>query len=675
MQIDNLLFARDDCVACGDIPACNCADGEECIQISRSCETCTTNQCVASSSGSGSGSTGGVSKGAVAGAVVGSVLFFALVLGFYFWWRKKQQAANKEQPAAEGSKDVPAPADKVLSRPDPIEKHASQPSPPRQPQEERGTVRVYPTGSNSIIDLDPHSQQAMHLNGGHMRNSYRDSDPNPFGDSHSIVTTSTGSQSTNVIPIALVPPGSVGSRLSSPSQTDSSTSLPSRPLRSPDINLNLEHLNVSRDTMPSNSGQDLSPHSGINRNSYMSAASGASYASDVLTEAPIIVTQSQRQVLGAVKAEVVHAPGSSGANSLKTISVASRPPVRSPLATSAFGPTDIVSEQDDGRSQRSQEINVTNDPFDDHNSLPAPTTGGGNRTSAATFGSVSDNASLWTPLPQFATNSAGQSRGSSRPISLDTQAGSIIGADIRDATRVHLGFVQPNSAPFIPATPVSSSAAFNSSQRSPYRMTSGRLVTPTSGGTDVSTMPTGLEAQQARALAEAKAVKAQAMEDRDNSRMSMSTVASNGADSILESFPFVPPSPISNRPIRTPPRSPLVQSNPTQATSPLAASHPQTLSDFVEQASEEDGGMIVPPNRKMLGMSTGSQMSNMSTGLGSFPFQIETSSDDRPSGQVADAGEDSGAGASAVAGRQRASLDTLALTSDLSSYPLGVDRN
>jgi hypothetical protein len=65
-------------------------------------------------------------------------------------------------------------------------------------------------------------------------------------------------------------------------------------------------------------------------------------------------------------------------------------------------------------------------------------------------------------------------------------------------------------------------------------------------------------------------------------------------------------------------------------------------------------------------MSTASQFSTASSGLGSFPFQI-----------------DSGNNTDSMSinppvpfnGRQRASLDTLALTSDLSSYPLGFDRD
>jgi hypothetical protein len=132
---------------------------------------------------------------------------------------------------------------------------------------------------------------------------------------------------------------------------------------------------------------------------------------------------------------------------------------------------------------------------------------------------------------------------------------------------------------------------------------------------------------------------------------------SGRADSILESFTFVPPSPISNRPLRTPPRSPLVQETHHVQDPP---------------APVQDDGVLEPPNRRVLGMSTGSQLSSMSTGLGSFPFQIDHGSEGNQtedpagvpfSGQFIDKDE------------MRASLDTLALTRDLtSSYPSGFNR-
>jgi hypothetical protein len=62
----------------------------------------------------------------------------------------------------------------------------------------------------------------------------------------------------------------------------------------------------------------------------------------------------------------------------------------------------------------------------------------------------------------------------------------------------------------------------------------------------------------------------------------------------------------------------------------------------------------------------------MSTGLGSFPFQIDhgsegVQSEESPMGVLPN-------GQSVGKSKQRASLDTLALTKDLASYPLGFDR-
>jgi hypothetical protein len=184
-------------------------------------------------------------------------------------------------------------------------------------------------------------------------------------------------------------------------------------------------------------------------------------------------------------------------------------------------------------------------------------------------------------------------------------------------------------------------------------MASGRLVSP-------FTVTNPLERQQESSLANMQAQaqqpeKVQAVPQR----MSMSTMASGvsgRADSILESFTFVPPSPISNRPLRTPPRSPLVQETHNVQDRP---------------APEQDDSILEPPNRRVLGMSTGSQLSSMSTGLGSFPFQIDHGSD---GSQTEVPTEVPSSGRSVDDAKQRASLDTLALTRDLTSYPLGFDR-
>lgn len=167
-----------------------------------------------------------------------------------------------------------------------------------------------------------------------------------------------------------------------------------------------------------------------------------------------------------------------------------------------------------------------------------------------------------------------------------------------DATRVHLGFTQPASGSVYHATPLASSVMGGSTTL--VRMASGRVVS------------NPLERQQESSLAtmQARAQQSEKVQAFPQ-RISMSTMASGvsgRADSILESFTFVPPSPISNRPLRTPPRSPLGQETHHVQVPPTPA---------------QDDGVLEPPDRRVLGMSTGSQLSSMSTGLGSFPFQID----------------------------------------------------
>ncbi len=241
---------------------------------------------------------------------------------------------------------------------------------------------------------------------------------------------------------------------------------------------------------------------------------------------------------------------------------------------------------------------------------------------------------------------------SDRPLSSITQAASIMGANIMDATRVHLGLGQPANVSVHPTTPLTSSAATGS--QTLVRVASGRLVSPYTRG---ATGP--LERQQERAIANAQARGQQSEKAQANpQRISMSTMASGvsgRADSILESFTFVPPSPISNRPPRTPPRSPLAQETPQVPNRPPLA----------------QDGVFDPPDRRVLGMSTGSQLSSMSTGLGSFPFQIDHGNEGNQSEEPPISILPNG---SVDKAKQRASLDTLALTKDLTSYPLGFDR-
>ncbi|KAJ7498950.1 hypothetical protein FB451DRAFT_1548693 [Mycena latifolia] len=604
MRLEALLPRQsDNCIQCPTTPSCNCAANQQCFLINRDCVTCASVRCVSSSS-SGSSSSGGVSKGALAGAIIGSLIFLALAVCAFLWYRRRLRLRGG--PVYEVKKDVPARAETVLNRPDPTEKPAT----PSQPEPDH-RVRVY-SSSNMTIDLDPQSQSSpLHSPSRHSAQS------NPFSDNHSIQTA--GTESTNVIPIALVSPEH---RSLSDSVPTTSTG-PVRPSRSPD--LNLDHVNVSRDSIrPLNKLYAPSQRSGVSavssRNSYMS---NASFASDFLNEAPMIITPVKGNVR-VVKAEVISA-GSLSPMSVEGPRPMSRPPVTSPLASRSFGPADVVKEEDEQPSN----------PFRDGGSSPS--------ASVTTFGHASprppSEASEWAA--EGPTLPWTRSGGDSRPSSMSTQAGSI--ADIGSATRVNVGLATPVSGGGFP--------------RSPFRTTMGRLVTPNTGS---------LEEQQQRALDHAQA-RAQAQGgDHPNRRISNSSVmsaASTRADSILESFPFVPPSPISDRPMRSPPVSPLgQQSFSSAASTPRHAEFPKT-----QIRDDSDSDLPAPPNRRTLGLSTASQFSTASSGLGSFPFQIDSGNGSELNPPTAFNG--------IVNGRQRASLDTLALTSDLSSYPLGFDRD
>ncbi|KAG6916094.1 hypothetical protein DXG01_008421 [Tephrocybe rancida] len=580
------------------------------------------------SGSSGGSSSGGVSKGATAGAIVGTLIFLGIAIAFFLWYRRKSRLRQRFSGAREPPKDIPASAETVLNRPDPTEKPASIPT-------EVNTVRVY-SNSETTIDLDPESQRSSpHYN------SSRQSKTNPFDDTTSIQTA--GTEGTNVIPIALVPaepqrpfsPSSAGH-----TQLSTSSSLPVRPARSPD--LYLDHVNISNDSLRAPANYAQSTISGFtNRNSF---GSNASFSSDFLNEAPMIITPNKgavRQVLGVVKAEVINAPGSlsSGSDSLKP-PPNSRPVTKSPLAATSFGPADISKEDD------AQPI----DPFSDDASInaeygvsPAPTT----TTFARNSTGIRESQSEWVPeTPDVPWARSGDA---SRPSSMSTQAGSFI--DIGSAKRVQVG-LSPNNNP-----------------RSPHRTTMGRLVSPTSPD------PGSMQAQQQRVIAQAQAQGADV--DRRVSSGSAMSGTSTRADSILESFHFVPPSPISDRPVRSPPVSPLGQqsfSNAPPSPSSVKAQHviniappsPLAQEAFTDNKPQNDAtdatSLPPPPSRKTLGMSTASQMSTASSGLGSFPFQIETGDGPAPP-------------PSSFNNRQRASLDTLALTSDLSSYPLGFDRD
>jgi hypothetical protein len=661
MRVDALLGRQSDCIQCPDPAPCTCAANQQCFRInrlgllcslyllcsltllSRDCYTCSQTKCVATQ-GSNSKPSSGVSKGALAGGIVGALLFLAIAIFLFFRFRRTTRLRKALVSGRETKKDIPAPAETVLNRPDPMEKPT--------PLSDHDNVRIYSATSNATVDVGPEAHSSAPRPP--YTYAHQAGPANPFDDTNSIQTA--GSEGTNVIPIAFVPADSHRSPRSDAQTLPLATSThPIRPARSPDLNLNLDHVNVSNDNLRTVNPYATSMRSGISgisRNSYMS---NASYSSDFLNEAPMIMMPTKgavRQVLGVVKAEVINA-GSISPNppsdnlKVPTSTFVTRPSVGSPLASTSFGPADVLKESDESLE--------ANDPFSDrhsslitqHSASPSPTT---------TFGQtpfVPDRESFspdWAPsdpnLPWA------QSEDPSRPSSMSTQAGSVI--NISSATRVNVGLRTLGSG---------------ATSRSPFRTTMGRLISPSSPAASGT-----LQEQQQRALAHAQAqAQAQGLDKRRPiSGSSAMSAASTRADSILESFPFVPPSPISDRPIRSPPVSPLAdQSFVNGPNSPLAqhiftAAPPSPLAHDMENGvTESSGSLPAPPNRRMLGLSTVSQFSTASSGLGSFPFQIDSGT----------SAESSNHPPSAFNGRQRASLDTLALTSDLSSYPLGFDQD
>ncbi|TCD63869.1 hypothetical protein EIP91_004808 [Steccherinum ochraceum] len=673
------------CIQCADpAPCSNCAANEQCVLVNRDCNTCSVNKCVPVP---GSGSKGGVSAGAVAGAVIAAVLFLVVAILAFLWYRRRQRRIAAARSTDVDKVEIPARAEDVLNRPDPNEK---PPSPLPTP-----TIRGTLPYGEMVAMVSGQGSSAVGTQGHTPRASQQS---NPFEDrldTQSIQTAGSVGTQSNVIPIHLVGPDAASARSNPttvPSTQATAGSAPSRPDRDPSLNLNTDpNATASADTNRAASPYSASQISANVRHSYMSTGS---YASDLLGEAPIIVTPGRgavKQVLGVVKAEVIRTPpGSSvsgdsppsSADSLRP-TFASRPPARSPLAASSFGPADMLKEVDE---EHAQDVEARQDPFGDEHSpyinesssqaSPASPT-----PSASTFGSPAPTPSQYVSSPATEVDwspedpSRPWASGSKtpRPESISTQAGSVIGASIGAATRMHVGHILAPPSTANPDTPLSAAL---SSPRTPYRMTSAKLVSPVRQNDDASPASVAggaFEMQQRRALQEMDV-------DRRESRTSMMSSVSE-ADSILGGFPFVPPSPISDRPVRTPPRSPLAQqafSDNSTVTTPhpqqTDVAQSQQTEESSEQRTRKKSSQPPPPalfnNRKMLGLSVASETSTMSNGLGSFPFQIDT-------GSITEATASSSgpAGPQTVDGRQRASLDTLALTSDLASYPLGLDQN
>ncbi|GAA6059044.1 hypothetical protein JCM10212_001269 [Sporobolomyces blumeae] len=86
------------CLPCEDpiAPCKGCTKDQQCIQTGRSCTQCPRNICV---DNSGSSKGAGPSAGVTAGATVGGVLGVAAILAavYFFWWRPRGLAASRKR--------------------------------------------------------------------------------------------------------------------------------------------------------------------------------------------------------------------------------------------------------------------------------------------------------------------------------------------------------------------------------------------------------------------------------------------------------------------------------------------------------------------------------------------------------------------------------------------------
>lgn len=599
---------------------------EDCALVAPSCpSTCATVRCVQKAT---SGSGKGTSPGALAGAVIGALLFLALVVLGYLYYRRREaakEAALRAQENIDVKPDIPARADAVLSRPDPhfAARTSSTKSTEKKGSDldasEDGHIRIYNNQSDSTINLDPTQP---------LQSSAMSARSNPFTDKLSIQTASERSQSTNVIPIALVPP---------PQNANNPPSRPPRPEGEGELLGN--ELEVP---MPYAS----STRSGISGKSWMTTSSMATE----LDETPQIVTPQQgvvRQVLGVAPAQVVRVPsnGSSAkprnARGAALVRQASKATTigRSPLAQQSFTLADVNSEPSSPTSSRA-------DPFTD---AASPY----NRESFADSARTTDTFETpnyhsegpFTPRPGATFNP--------RPPSVASTAdGFSIRADIGTASRVILGL---QSAPATAVSPGFSQSGHLSPGFSQPSAFSQSRATSMQTNADRSIM--GHE------------------DDLDSLRpysIASHKTTSSRADSVLAAFPFVPPSPISALPPRSPGGAVSPGLSPASAGSMFARQQSQALATplpnsppLSPRSTTTTQGSLSPHSiaarqASTVGPSsrTTSTMSTASSDLETYPFQF---GDEPPS-------------ASASAPRSRASLDTLKIAQDLAAFPLAHDQ-
>ncbi|KAG8678396.1 hypothetical protein FRC09_019870, partial [Ceratobasidium sp. 395] len=299
-------FLKRACITCPD-PVCNCKSNESCTFALRTCDQCDVVICTPQP-GSSKGS--GISGGAVAGAVVGCVIAAGLLLGV-LWFLRRLRRMRTAQALATNPANRPV---GFGTRGTPASVYAM----------ENGSYGVATPGSEKpgTPGLGPSSPRSPshHTSGtSHTFHVYTDSEINldPFADSNSVRSGS----SSHVIPIAYVPPSSNSMSLADGHRQSSGLSLansggplpPSRPFRSPELNLKLEPpksaaSRLSAGTSDLRPPRFSSPYAASQRSGLSRASTISSVGSFVYGDTPVVVSQAQggvRQVLGVARPEVI----------------------------------------------------------------------------------------------------------------------------------------------------------------------------------------------------------------------------------------------------------------------------------------------------------------------------------------------------------------------------------
>ncbi|KAF8679720.1 emp24/gp25L/p24 family/GOLD [Rhizoctonia solani] len=573
-------------------PVCNCKADESCQIIFRTCDQCDKVICTPNSRPA----SGSISEGAVAGAVVSCVVVTAL-LAAMLWFLRRRRAARKAAQVIAAKRATP---------------YTVEGGP-------TGTPVGTPAGEKPPTLLStPASPRTPNANANGTSHTlhYAASDINldPFADALSV----RSGNSSHVIPIAYVPPNSASMSLADGHRQSVTSLPPSRPHRSPDLNLKLEppksaasRLSVGQDLRPP---RFSSPYAASQRSGASRASTISSVGSFMYSDTPVVVSQAQggvRQVLGVARPAVVQVPAAG---------LSSGPPTPG----SGTG-ADLIRSF----SQRSKK-----------------------------------SAGIVPPLPEFPPEHIAERS----PFSPESEGGDPFADKENETASYSVRSVNTFGQPGVPGRDIRAS-------KSPVQPNSTTfLAEPVGYDSRPSSIGTVIEGEAHRVVLGT----ASASEEDINTLPPVPVRRTSGAsvaDSILAGFPFVPPSPVGQGAESTNLRPGSLAMSVSES---LADHNPPpvppvpTLSELARQEEEalEQGQVArLPPSRHTLGMSTFSSASGVSSsGLEAFPFQFGPAGGAPRDSLDTNVDVDLGA----VGGKQivRASLDTLALSRDVEAFPL-----